>query len=271
MFILIKIYIYSGIVYSGVINVGNFDSEYKSYYGKIMERKRNAHLTGKISDYPTTVRNTKVSEKSINHVIFRRITQELGGTLVLLLTALICKNIRTPETMAVYNSGKYFVNNGYDINQAARDIKYLDISSIKHKGEDLTDYVKSKVMNGQTFKEKMKETLVKPVLGTYSLKDDSKKIYSVEVSSGTEVISIGDGKVSETGEDAVFNRYVMIDCGNGIESVYGNLENIDVKEGEVVFKGQMIGNIGSSGAKTALLFQLKYMGEARDIKEYMNI
>ncbi|MBL4934023.1 peptidoglycan DD-metalloendopeptidase family protein [Clostridium paridis] len=253
--------------------MGNYNSEYKSYYGKIMERRKSNHIGSIGGEYQINRSIGEHSSKSFKDIIVRRIIQELVGTFILCLLILVCKSVKTEQTLAVYNYGKYAVNKGYTINEVIEYIKTFDVSSIKHKGEELADFLKEKVSNGQTIKSQMKENLVKPVLGSYVLKDDSSKLYSIEIKDGTEIISIGDGNVTKVSEDKTLGKYIVIDNGSGVESVYGNLGEIDVKEGDKISKGQMVAKGGNSNneAKPSLLFQLKYMGEARDIKDYINL
>ena len=61
-------------------------------------------------------------------------------------------------------------------------------------------------------------------------------------------------------------QYMIIDNGSGIETVYGGLAELALKEDQDVAKGEMIGKVNSS-----FLFQLKYMGEGRNIEDYMNM
>lgn len=253
--------------------MGNYNSEYKSYYGKIMGRRKDSHIGNIGGEYLINRGVSEHSSKSIKDIIVRRIIQELVGTFILCLLILICKGVKTEQTQAIYNYGKYAVNKGYTVNEVVEYIKTFDVSSIKHKGEELADFLKEKVSNGQTVKSKMKETLVKPALGSYVLKDDNSKLYSIEIKEGTEIISVGDGNITKVSEDKTLGKYIVIDNGSGVESVYGNLGEIDVKEGDKVSKGQMVGKSGNSNneSKPSLLFQLKYMGEARDIKDYINL
>jgi murein DD-endopeptidase MepM/ murein hydrolase activator NlpD len=67
---------------------------------------------------------------------------------------------------------------------------------------------------------------------------------------GTPVKSINAGVVYQTGFDAVYGNFILIKHGNGIVSKYGHLSKITVKMGEKLSRGQLIGNVGSTGRST---------------------
>jgi murein DD-endopeptidase MepM/ murein hydrolase activator NlpD len=68
--------------------------------------------------------------------------------------------------------------------------------------------------------------------------------------SGEPVHATANGKVSIAGWDGGYGRMVEIDHGNGFSTRYGHLSEIDVKVGQQVRIGQLIGKIGSTGRST---------------------
>ena len=66
-------------------------------------------------------------------------------------------------------------------------------------------------------------------------------------SVGTEVKSCASGTVTRVDEDDRFGITVEINHGEGLISVYGNLQNEGLIElGEVVDQGKVIGRVGQS-------------------------
>lgn len=64
---------------------------------------------------------------------------------------------------------------------------------------------------------------------------------------GTGVVSIEKGKVEKVYEDSFLGYTVVVDHGQGYQSVYANLsENIPVKVGQIVTKKQLIGQISNT-------------------------
>jgi len=79
---------------------------------------------------------------------------------------------------------------------------------------------------------------------------------------GLKIYATGDGVISL----AEMNRHgygneVLIDHGFGYTSRYAHLQNILVKPGETVCRGQVIGTLGSSGRSTGphLHYEIRYM------------
>ena len=64
---------------------------------------------------------------------------------------------------------------------------------------------------------------------------------------------------------------VEIDHGNGFTTRYGHLSEIDVKEGEKVRAGQVIGKIGSTGRSTGphLHYETRVNNTAVDPQKFL--
>jgi len=67
---------------------------------------------------------------------------------------------------------------------------------------------------------------------------------------GTPIEASGSGVVRLTGNSVVRGNFVMIDHGWGLFSIYNHMSEIDVKEGDFVEKGTVIGKVGSTGLAT---------------------
>ncbi|MDR2258244.1 MAG: M23 family metallopeptidase [Treponema sp.] len=88
---------------------------------------------------------------------------------------------------------------------------------------------------------------------------------------GTEVYAAGDGIVTETGEDPVYGRYIIIKHGENWATLYGHLQKIDTALRSEVRSGSLIGRVGSTGQSTGphLHFELRRNGQARDPGKYL--
>lgn len=84
--------------------------------------------------------------------------------------------------------------------------------------------------------------------------------------AGTDVYAAREGKVSETGVDAVLGQYVVIAHEGGFSTVYGHLSARLVRLNDEVESGRIIGSVGSSGESTGphLHFEVRNRGESRD-------
>lgn len=86
---------------------------------------------------------------------------------------------------------------------------------------------------------------------------------------GTPVQSSGRGTVSHAGPAGSYGNLVVIDHGNGIETRYAHLKQVDVKIGQRVNPGTAIGRVGSTGRSTGahLHFEVRRDGKPLDPKE----
>ncbi len=84
----------------------------------------------------------------------------------------------------------------------------------------------------------------------YQGKDvDNQTHLGVDLASlaGAEVPAANGGKVVFTGFYGIYGNAVIIDHGMGVQSLYAHLSKIAVKTGDVVKKGEIIGNTGATG------------------------
>ena len=68
--------------------------------------------------------------------------------------------------------------------------------------------------------------------------------------TGTPVQATNDGRVMVAGAYPIKGGWVMIDHGFGISSMYFHLSKIDVEVGQRVQRGDLIGEVGSTGLST---------------------
>jgi murein DD-endopeptidase MepM/ murein hydrolase activator NlpD len=72
----------------------------------------------------------------------------------------------------------------------------------------------------------------------------------VAVASGTPIKASAQGQVLAVGDYFFNGKTVFIDHGNGLITMYCHLERIDVRTGETVSKGQLLGLSGKTGRAT---------------------
>ncbi len=82
----------------------------------------------------------------------------------------------------------------------------------------------------------------------------------------TEVLACADAVVKFAGHEGGYGNVVILDHGNGFETVYGHAEDLLVSTGELIKKGQLIASMGSTGVSTGdhLHFEIRFAGEAVD-------
>jgi murein DD-endopeptidase MepM/ murein hydrolase activator NlpD len=90
-------------------------------------------------------------------------------------------------------------------------------------------------------------------------------------SMGDPVRVTANGKVVSAGWAGGYGRMVEVDHGNGLSTRYGHMSQIDVKVGDIVKIGQVIGEVGSTGRSTGphLHYETRIDGEAVDPQKFL--
>lgn len=65
--------------------------------------------------------------------------------------------------------------------------------------------------------------------------------------TGTPVMATGAGKVTKAGFYGLYGNMVIINHGEGFETLYAHLNTLKVKEGETVNMEAIIGEVGNTG------------------------
>ncbi|HEY5380600.1 MAG TPA: M23 family metallopeptidase [Pseudolabrys sp.] len=88
---------------------------------------------------------------------------------------------------------------------------------------------------------------------------------------GEPVHATAAGKISIAGREGGYGNMVEINHGNGLATRYGHLSEIDVKVGQIVRIGEVIGKIGSTGRSTGphLHYETRINGEAVDPQKFL--
>jgi len=68
--------------------------------------------------------------------------------------------------------------------------------------------------------------------------------------SGTPIYAAASGKVQVFVSATGFGLHVIIDHGNGLQSLYGHMSTVSVSDGDYVSAGDLIGTVGSTGNST---------------------
>lgn len=84
--------------------------------------------------------------------------------------------------------------------------------------------------------------------------------------TGTPIRTVGDGVIKESGWSNSYGNVVYVDHGDNKVTVYAHMSRRDVKTGERVSQGQVIGAVGSTGMSTGphLHFEFRVNGQFKD-------
>src|SRR6266568_502475 len=89
--------------------------------------------------------------------------------------------------------------------------------------------------------------------------------------TGDPVRATADGTVVAAGWSGGYGRVVDIDHRNGLSTRYAHLSSIDVRVGQSIKSGQIVGKIGSSGRSTGphLHYETRLKGEPVDPQKFL--
>ena len=87
------------------------------------------------------------------------------------------------------------------------------------------------------------------------------------------IVAADTGRVTFAGTDGGYGKKVIIDHGNGIETVYAHLASFTVKKGQVIEQGKRIGVMGKTGWATGvhLHFEVYSNGVLKNPTHYIKL
>lgn len=68
--------------------------------------------------------------------------------------------------------------------------------------------------------------------------------------TGTKVLACESGTISLAGENGGYGKCIIINHSNNLQTIYAHLNTINVKKGQKVVRGQVIGEVGNTGNST---------------------
>ena len=164
----------------------------------------------------------------------------------------------------------YTVKGGDSINSIVEknkiDLKQLldvnDLSSeVLHAGQQL--FLPGASLDQQTLKTAMGDRFIMPIAARFRWsspygwrEDPIAHVRSFHTGTdmacptGTPILASMSGKVITTGINRVYGNYVIIDHGNGYQTLYAHMSKIIASKGQWVSQGTRIGLVGSTGYST---------------------
>lgn len=94
----------------------------------------------------------------------------------------------------------------------------------------------------------------------------------ISAKQGTDILAMADGLVIFAGRKSGYGNIVEIRHGNGLETWYAHNQRNRVKEGDLVRKGQVVANLGSTGRSTGphVHFEVRKNGKPVNPSAYLN-
>jgi murein DD-endopeptidase MepM/ murein hydrolase activator NlpD len=103
---------------------------------------------------------------------------------------------------------------------------------------------------------------ISPYLGKLKMHEG----LDVGAPSGTPIIAPADGIVTFSGEKAGFGKFVQVDHGYGIETIYAHNQSLSVRSGQKIKRGTLLAAVGNTGHSTGphLHYEVRVNGIAVD-------
>ncbi|MGA9998160.1 MAG: peptidoglycan DD-metalloendopeptidase family protein [Pyrinomonadaceae bacterium] len=88
---------------------------------------------------------------------------------------------------------------------------------------------------------------------------------------GTPVAATANGTVIFSGWQSGYGQVVVIDHGGGLTTRYGHLSHVDATVGQTIKRGDIVGNVGSTGRSTGphLHYEVRLNDEPVDPMQYL--
>lgn len=261
--------------------MGSFNSQYENYYNNLIRGNkgiRRGYLNGSKNKKNYAARFMQI-------LIFQAI-----AALILALFIMSLKIINTPDTKRIYAYCKQVINEDYNYKPVIKAAEKFDWSNAtQYVSQKNFDYIQAKAVNyieqirsqitgektiGQKIKQEYDVPLSGKIISPFGYRNDRQKEFhkGVDIAAhlGSNIKSIYNGTVEDVSVDKSYGKYVMVDNGSGVESKYCNLSSIEVKKGDGVTKGEVIGKSGDKLENEIphLHFEIMYMGKNEDPEKY---
>lgn len=133
-------------------------------------------------------------------------------------------------------------------------------------------------INTSTKKVSLGISLIRPVSGIVTSRFGSRwgsthKGIDIGAPKGTPVKAVAGGTVtvSSYGYNGGYGNYVIISHGNGVQTVYGHCNTLNVTVGQTVSQGETIATVGNTGRSTGnhLHLEIRVNGVAQNPQNYL--
>ncbi|MFF2483548.1 peptidoglycan DD-metalloendopeptidase family protein [Paenibacillus sp. NPDC058071] len=93
----------------------------------------------------------------------------------------------------------------------------------------------------------------------------------IDITGSKSILASDDGVISFVGNKNGYGKAIVINHKNGYETLYGHLSSYNVREGQIVEKGDKIGVMGSTGRSTGvhLHFEIHKNGVVQNPLKYL--
>ena len=204
--------------------------------------------------------------------------------------------VEIPSRTLSVNTARTILEGENGVDQVTRVVTYADGSAVSSREVSRVNVVQPIAMRrlvgtkvfGMPVAQPVSSgtQLLWPVDGAYNINSDyayrwGKFHYGLDIgvgsapgtSLGMNVLAAADGVVELATTHSSYGYYIILDHGNGMETVYGHLleDSFKVRPGEAVVAGQPIARVGQTGYATGphLHFEVRVNGNKVDPKLFL--
>ncbi|MCM1135512.1 MAG: M23 family metallopeptidase [Clostridium sp.] len=208
------------------------------------------------------------------HTIHSAAVEGAVAVLFILLVAVICKFVY--DSISLKNTREELIQQIVTINDLTDENEALAVenSTLSSKVTVLSEAVSKKTEAEEALtQEAIENALPKgfPLSGSATMREaeEGNPMLIFEASSGLNVFTTGTGTVVSVDVDEAYGTRVVIDHGNGYQSIYRNGGTALVKSGEELGKGYILFRIGKDNQE--LGYQIMENDEYIDPMTLINI
>lgn len=238
------------------------------FYGKI------SYNRPKINRYPPYTRGYSTNlprEKNF----YRKMLQQIGICILLVLLAILIKTINTPITNRITETIKLSLSSQMDAKSSIGKLKAYVQEIPKLSEKAITVFQK------EGNEKDLRYNFILPITGevksSFGQSNDGfmntnsfQRGIDIKPDRAQNILAIEDGEILEIGESSTLGKYIQIKHENNIISLYAKCSEIDVQKGETVMKGSQIGRIHVSEEQEYFHFELWVNGNVVDPLQFMD-
>lgn len=183
------------------------------------------------------------------HTISSALVEVVAAVLFMIAVAVICKFIYDGITLK--EARQEIVNQIITINNLTDENEALSVenSTLSNKVTVLSEAVSMKVATEDAISQEMVENAIPkgfPLSGSATMEEveEGEPMLVFTATQGVNVVTSGTGTVVSVSADEKYGNRIIIDHGNGYQSIYRNGGAALVKNGENLGKGYILFSIG---------------------------
>lgn len=183
------------------------------------------------------------------HTISSALVEVAAAVLFMIAVAVICKFIYDGITLK--EAKQEIVNQIITINNLTDENEALSVenSTLSNKVTVLSEAVSMKVATEDAISQEMVENAIPkgfPLSGSATMEEveEGEPMLIFTAMQGVNVVTSGTGTVVSVSADEQYGNRIIIDHGNGYQSIYRNGGTALVKNGEELGKGYILFSIG---------------------------